>query len=89
MFCDITDFNFNQQIKLHLIYYACNVLRMECENSISFFDAYEKVKILLNDNALIKSFYDLEYGTSSLKLNIQLWLMKHRLITVLVMLIRR
>ena len=62
---------------------------MECENSISFFDAYEKVKILLNDNALIKSFYDLEYGTSSLKLNIQLWLMKHRLITVLVMLIRR
>lgn len=83
------DYDFNRQLKLHLIYYACNTVSMECRNAKNINDAIVKIREILCDPKLIKSFSNLACPRDiSLKLKIQLWIMKHRYAGILAIAIR-
>ena len=43
------DYDFRRQLKLHMIYYACNTVRMECGNAETFREAKQKVEMILRD----------------------------------------
>ena len=76
-FAKVPDYDFNRQLKLHLIYYACNTIRMECKNAKGRKDAAGKMKKILCDPELKEAFRNFTWPDGvSLKLKIQLWLMK-------------
>lgn len=83
------DYDFIRQIKLHMIYYACNVMRMECCNAENTIDAKIKVRNILKDQRLINAFCELKMPVVPLKLKVQLLLMKYQCTSLLVLLIRR
>lgn len=82
------EYDFRRQVKLHMIYYACNTVRMECCNAENFRKAKKNVKTILRDPRLIKAFQNFKLPSVAIKLKIQLWLMKHQCTDILVMLIR-
>ena len=88
-FASKADYDFNRQLKLHLIYYACNTVGMECRNAQNNSDAKERIKEILSDPKLIKAFYDFAYPNCiPLKLKVQLWIMKHRYAGILAAVMR-
>ncbi len=42
------DFDFSRQLQLHILYYACNVVGMECNNAVNLLDAVKRVKRILD-----------------------------------------
>lgn len=83
------DYDFSLQLKIHLIYYACNTIGMECKNASNIKDAKIRIKKILCDPKLIKAFYTFCFPQSiPLKLKIQLWLMKHRYAGILAIVMR-
>lgn len=82
------DYNFDRQLKLHIIYYACNTIRMECYNAESFREATMSLKKILRDPCLVKAFRNFKLPSVPIKLKAQLWLMKHQCGGILVALIR-
>lgn len=88
-FDNITDYDFSNQLKWHLLYYACNTVRMECKNTKDFREAKRNSMKILKDPCLIKAFQTLKMPSVHPKLKVQLWLMKHQLGWILVTLIRR
>ena len=82
------DYNFDRQLKLHIIYYACNTIRMECYNAESFREATMSLKKILIDPCLVKAFRNFKLPSVPIKLKVQLWLMKHQCGGILVALIR-
>jgi len=82
------DYDFRRQLKLHMIYYACNTVRMECGNAENFREANRNVKMILRDPQIMSAFQNFRLPSVSIKFKIQLWLMKHQCADVLVMLIR-
>ena len=83
------DYDFRRQMKLHMIYYACNVIGMECRSAVSFSDAKVRIDRILQDSRLIKAFDDFAFSHDlPLKLKIQLCLMKHRCSGVLAVFMR-
>ena len=88
-FASELDYDFKRQLKLHLIYYACNTIGMECRYAQSIKDAKVKINEILCDPKLIRSFSDFECPRDiALKLKIQLWIMKHRYAGILAIAIR-
>ena len=73
------DYDFERQLKLHLIYYACNTINMECKNADSMKIAKYRVKEILCDPKLREAFYNFKLPRNvDFKLKLQLWLMKQR-----------
>lgn len=84
-----TDYDFSRQAKLHLIYYACNTIGMECKNAENAKVAKVRVREILCDRKLKKAFNDFHLPSDiPLKLKIQIWLMKHRCVKLLTIIIR-
>lgn len=86
-FNDREDYNFHNQLNIHLIYYACNVISMECNNSNKLRDLRSSVLEILCDLKLNNAFKNIAFKDISWKLKIQLWLMKQRLATFLIFLL--
>lgn len=82
------EYDFSRQLKLHMIYYACNTVRMECCNAENISNARTRMKTILCDPKLVKAFQNLKLPCVPLKLKIQLWLMKYKYAGVLAALIR-
>ena len=81
-------YDFERQLKLHLIYYACNTIKMECGNAESVRKAAIRIKRILQDPSLVSAFEDLKMPLVPAKLKIQLWMMKHQFAGILAVLMR-
>lgn len=80
-FDTIKEYDFSRQLKLHMIYYACNCVGQEMSGNRK--TALENIKTILNDPHLRNAFSGFAYPKVSLKLTVQLFLMKHRLTRLL------
>lgn len=65
-----SDYDFQRQVQLHLLYYACHVIRMERQEAC--------IRNVLKDLHQAHFFDHFRMPDVSLKLKIQLWLMKHQ-----------
>ena len=65
-----SDYDFRRQLQLHLLYYACHVIRMERQEAC--------IRNVLKDLHQAHFFDHFRMPDVSLKLKIQLWLMKHQ-----------
>lgn len=65
-----SDYDFQRQVQLHLLYYACHVIRMERQEAC--------IRTVLKDLHQAHFFDHFRMPDVSLKLKIQLWLMKHQ-----------
>ena len=76
-FQSISEFDFSRQLKLHMIYYACN-----CMNQTAMLDKKEALQVIrdiVNDNHLIMAFKSLKLTKETpLKLRLYLKLLKYR-----------
>lgn len=73
------EYDFSYQLKLHMIYYACNVIEMECHAAKNLCEAKKIVKLILDDPKLIRAFRKFQFPRDiSWKFKIQLWLMRNR-----------
>lgn len=88
-FSEKKDFDFGRQLSIHLIYYACNIMGMECHYAVNIQDAKQKIDIILNDSKLIEAFKGFKIPKVSIKLRMQLLFMKYRMSFVLAVLLRR
>lgn len=77
----VAEYNFDKQLKLHIIYYACNCIAMESKRETK--ESIRKIKKNLSDYRLKKAFQLKGLPDVSLKLKVQLLLMKYRCATVL------
>lgn len=73
-FDQVDDYDFNRQLKLHMIYYACNCLGHP--KAMTKKDAVENIRLILNDKRLTDAFRNFALPDVPLKLKIQLVLMK-------------
>ena len=74
-----SDYDFRRQLQLHLLYYACHVIRMERHETC--------IRSILKDLHQTHLFDHFRMPDVSLKLKIQLWLMKHRCVRTLTFLL--
>ena len=65
-----SDYDFRRQVQLHLLYYACHVILMERQEAC--------IRNVLKDLHQAHFFDHFRMPDVSLKLKIQLWLMKHQ-----------
>lgn len=72
----IADYDFSRQLKLHIIYYACSCIGMEMSREKNA--ALEEINHILHDEHLVKAFRHFKLPDVSLKLKIQLFLMKYK-----------
>lgn len=83
------DFDFSRQIQLHILYYACNVVGMECRNAANLFDAVTRTKKVLHTPVFVDAMRNFELPAVSAKLRLQLFMMKNRMAWPLAILLRR
>ena len=84
------DYDFEYQLRLHLIYYACNVIKLECQYAQNMRSAKLNVQRILRDAKLRKCFKNFKIPVNiSAKLYLQLLIMKYKLAGLLVFCIRR
>ena len=86
-FDDSTEYDFHQQLKWHLLFYACNCLRQTvkiCES-----ERIRKIKEILYDKKLTEAFKNVNLKDIGWKLRIQLFLMKHKQVLLLSKVISR
>lgn len=75
-FDEVEDFDFSRQLKLHMIYYACNCIGQEM--NLAKQEAKRGIKAILNSEQLIEAFQNFELPEVPVKLKVQLQLMKRR-----------
>ena len=75
-FDSIKDFDLSRQLKLHMIYYACNCIGQEL--TLPKLEAKRRIRNILETRQLRDSFTDLKMPRVGIKLKIQLYLMKYR-----------
>ena len=80
-FDQISDYDFSEQLKIHMLYYACNCLGMA--SKLSEEDALYEMNMILNSQELKTAFKSLHLSDISIKLRFQLYLMKHKKTKVL------
>ena len=73
-FSKVKDYNFNRQLKLHMIFYACNSIGQEIGRPVE--SAIKEIDRILNSKELTEAFKDFEIKDIPFKLKIQLLLMK-------------
>ena len=75
------DYDFSQQLKWHMIYYACVCASQT--RSLPKEEAKQELRAVLNSPQLEKAFDHVDLTGASTKLRVQLFLMKHRMISLL------
>lgn len=75
-FDHVADFDFTRQLKLHMIYYACNCLGQAA--SLEKENALEDIRAILHSQELITAFQDFPMPQVSWKLKLQLSMMKYK-----------
>lgn len=88
-FSNKSDFDFSRQLKLHLLYYACNTIGMECINAKNVKDAMTRTKVIVNDSTLRKEMRNFSLPLVNVKLKIQIYFIKKGFSFPLVMIMRR
>lgn len=88
-FSQKTDYDFSRQLSLHILYYACNVIGMECRAADDKKDAIVRVKKILNDVLLTESMKKFRMPKVNFKLKTQIFLIRHRFAEPLVLIMRR
>ena len=71
----ITDYDFSRQLKLHMIYYACNCLGMEVSKDND--DALQEINNILHNPRLESALKIRKLPNVPVKLKLQLILMKY------------
>lgn len=75
-FDDISDYDFSNQLKLHMIYYACNCIGMA--KSLSKQEAKNDIQAILKSNELKSALKNVNLSGVPFKLKVKLYLMKYR-----------
>lgn len=83
----VEDYDFSRQLKLHIIYYACNSIGQEL--SLQRQEAMKGIRRILYSQQLTGAFQDFKIPKVSIKLKIQLYLMKWKQARLLYMLKKR
>lgn len=86
-FADREDYDFCQELKWHMIYYACVCLSQT--RALSEAEARKEMRQILNSNQLEDAFTGVDLSGVNAKLKGQLFLMKHKCISALRYLIKR
>ena len=87
-FNDREDYNFHNQLNIHLIYYACNVIDMLVRNN-SATEAKNMMNKILNDSDLVYALDNVCNINISIKFKFQLFLMKNKFTNILFFMIKR
>lgn len=82
------EYDFHNQLNIHLIYYACNVISMSVRNHAAR-EAINRIKKILNDSDLQYALNNVKNLKISFKLRVQIFLMKNKLTYILFMMIKR
>lgn len=77
VFDPVGDFDFSRQLKLHMIYYACNCIGQAV--SLPRKEAVSDIRKILNDPELTAAFRNFPLPDVPWKLKVQLRLMKYRM----------
>jgi hypothetical protein len=80
-FDGVTDYDFTRQLKLHMIYYACNCTGQVCSQSKAV--ALKEIKRILRSAELAKAFKSFSMPNVHWKLKIQLAAMKYKMVRLL------
>lgn len=80
-FKDYPEYNFSNQLYLHLVYYACNCIMQT--KMLPMKDAKEIIGKILNDTSCIIALGKVKIGKVPIKLRIQLMLMKNKCIKII------
>lgn len=73
-FDSVKDYDFSRQLKIHLMYYACNCIGMECHRDSD--ETMEAIREILQDKKLEEAFRISHLPRCSFKLKVQLLLMR-------------
>ncbi len=86
-FDSVADYDFSRQLKLHMMYYACNCIGQAATQpkEVAIVD-FEKI---LGSPELKEAFSDFPMPAVNFKLKAQLWLMKHQQVSLLYKIISR
>lgn len=76
VFDKVTDFDFSRQLKLHMIYYACNCIGQACSQHKG--TAMADIQKILHSEQLTESFRHFPLPDVPWKLKIQLLMMKYK-----------
>lgn len=76
VFDGVTDYDFTRQLKLHMIYYACNCIGQACTQPKE--KALSEIRAILRSAELTESFRDFPLPDVYWKLKVQLYLMKRK-----------
>lgn len=82
-FDSVTDFDFSRQLKLHMIYYACNCIGQAM--SLNKKDALADIRKILHSRELTTAFQNFIFPNVSWKLKLQLLIMRCGLAELLYM----
>ncbi len=77
VFDNVTDYDFSRQLKLHMIYYACNCIGQACSQPEEI--ALANIRSILHAQQLTSAFKDFSMPDVSWKLKIQILMMKYKL----------
>lgn len=86
-FDSVTDYDFSRQLKLHMVYYACNCIGQDATQAKEI--AIADFKKILGSPELKEAFSDFPMPSVDFKLKVQLWLMKHQQVSLLYKIISR
>lgn len=78
-FDKVKDFDFQKQLKLHMIYYACNCLGQIKMSGKSFKEMMDIRQEIMHSAELKNAFEHFEFPNWTWKLKIQVWLIKYRM----------
>lgn len=80
-FDSVDDYDFSRQLKLHMIYYACNCIGQAM--ALPKKEAVSDIRKILNSPELTETFRDFTLPEVPWRLKIQLWLMKRKFSTII------
>ena len=87
-FDKVNDYDFSKQLDHHLMFYACNCLGM-IASKLDKKEALSEINNILKDYKLHKAFNSINSLNVNIKLKIQLYLMKFKLSSLLISIIKR
>ena len=87
VFDRVADYDFSRQLKLHMIYYACNCINQACSQPKEV--ALADIRSILHTQQLTAAFQDFPLPNVPWKLKIQLLMMKYKLVRGLYLILSR
>ncbi|MCD7809092.1 MAG: glycosyltransferase [Erysipelotrichaceae bacterium] len=87
-FDSISEYDFTNQMYLHLIYYASNCIGLSV-NKINLNEISNEIKSILSDDDLIIALKNVKNLNVSKRMRFQLWLMKHQHNLILALMVKR